>query len=153
MENFNIAYHCTTRQCEEGLGDKVAMRWIWAQLERQEYTFSDMDRLSNRFANVLGACGIDKGDVLFTFLPKSTEQFFAFLGSLKAECITGTLFSNFGEDALLDRLGDSCAKLIITRKSLYRKIERIRARLPALKAVILTMLTRMCQTMCSAGNA
>jgi acetyl-CoA synthetase len=135
---FNIGHICTGQQCERGLGDKVAMRWISPHFERQDYTFNDLDRLSNRFANVLNELGIHKGDVLFTFLPRSTEQFIAFLGSLKAECITGTLFSNFGEDALLDRLGDSGARLVITRKGLYRKIERIRSRLPALKAVILT---------------
>ncbi len=138
MDNFNIAYHCTTRQCEEGLGEKVAMRWISSAFERRDYTFAEMDRLSNQFANVLNGLGIVKGEVIFTFLPKTPEQFTAFLGSLKAECITGTLFSNFGDDALLDRLGASEAKLVITRKSLYRKIERIRDQLPALRTVILT---------------
>ncbi|MDA4677994.1 hypothetical protein NY593_15450, partial [Enterobacter asburiae] len=60
-----------------------------------------------------------------------------FLGTLKTQAICGTLFSNFGEDALLDRLGDSGAVGIITRKSLYKKIARIRQQLPALKFVIL----------------
>ena len=129
---------CTGKQCELGLGDKVAMRWITTHFERQDHTFGDLERNSNRFANILRELGINQGEVIFTFLPKSTEQFFAFLGSLKAECVTGTLFSNFGEDALLDRLGDSGARLVITRKSLYRKIERIRSQLPALKAIILT---------------
>jgi acetyl-CoA synthetase len=138
VDNFNIAYNCTTRQCEEGLGDKVALRWVSSYFDRQDYTFADLDRLSNRFANVLTSLGIGQGEVIFTFLPKSTEQFSAFLGGLKAECITGTLFSNFGDDALLDRLGASEARLIVTRKSLYRKIERIREKLPHLKFVILT---------------
>ena len=138
MDNFNIAYHCTTRQCEAGLADKIALRWISSAFERQEYTFSDLDRLSNRFANVLRNLGLAAGQVIFTFLPKAPEQFTAFLGSLKAECITGTLFSNFGDDALLDRLGASGARLVVTRRSLYRKIERIRDRLPELRAIILT---------------
>ena len=138
MENFNIAYHCTTRQCEAGQGDKVAMRWISSSFERRDYTFAEMDRLSSRFANALRSLGVEAGQVIFTFLPKAPEQFTAFLGSLKAECITGTLFSNFGDDALLDRLGASAAQLVITRKSLYRKIERIRAQLPALRTIILT---------------
>jgi len=141
MENFNIAYHCTTRQCQAGLGDKVAMRWISSTLERRDYTFAEMDRLSNRFANVLQTLGIQAGQVIFTFLPKTPEQFTAFLGSLKGECITGTLFSNFGDDALLDRLGASEAQLVVTRKSLYRKIARIRDQLPALRTVILTDAT------------
>jgi len=135
---FNIGHICTRQQCDLGLGDKVAMRWVSSHFERQDYTFNDMERLTNRFANVLSELGIGAGEVLFTFLPKSTEQFTAFLGSLKARCITGTLFSNFGEDALLDRLGDSGARLVVTKKSLYRKIERILSQLPALKAVILT---------------
>ena len=135
---YNIGHICTRRQCEAGLGDKLAMRWVSSRFERRDYTFADLERSSNRFANVLQGLGLEAGDVLFTFLPKSVEQFFAFLGSLKARCITGTLFSNFGEDALLDRLGDSRARLVVTRKSLYRKIERIRGQLPDLKLVILT---------------
>lgn len=137
-EQYNIGYHCTGRQCEAGLGSKVAMRWITPGFERNDFTFADLEALSNRFANVLSDLGIGRGDVIFTFLPKSTEQFSVFLGALKKECITGTLFSNFGEDALLDRLGDSSARLVVTKKSLYRKIDRIRDQLPALVFVILT---------------
>ncbi len=134
----NIGFICTGQQCDAGLGDKLAMRWISPRFERQDFTFSELDRFSNKFANILQSVGVGAGEVIFTFLPKSTEHFFAFLGSLKAQCITGTLFSNFGEDALLDRLGDSKARLVVTRKSLYRKIERIRDQLPHLKTVILT---------------
>jgi acetyl-CoA synthetase len=138
MENFNIGYHCTGKQCELGRGGKVAMRWIGTDFERRDYTFDDLNRTTNQFANALAGLGVRRGEVLFTFLPKSPEQFVAFLGSLKAECITGTLFSNFGEDALIDRIGASEACLLVTRKSLYRKIEKVRDRLPALRMVILT---------------
>lgn len=134
----NIGHICTRQQCEAGLGDKLAMRWISARFEHQEFTFADLERHSNRFANCLDSLGIGQGEVIFTFLPKSPEQFWAVLGGLKSRCITGTLFSNFGEDALLDRLQDSGARLLVTRKSLYRKVERIRDRLPRLQAVILT---------------
>lgn len=140
MENLsfnNIAIACTSQQCQRGLGNKTAMRWIGANDVSIDYTFSDLDRESNRFANVLGKFGVIEGDIFFTFLPKMPEQFFAFLGTLKAQAVCGTLFSNFGEDALLDRLGDSGAIGIITRKSLYKKIARIREQLPALKFVIL----------------
>lgn len=137
-DQFNVGYLCTGRQVEDGLGDKVAMRWISSRFERQDYTFADLDRLSNCFANVLAGLGLGKGEVIFTFLPKASEQFVAFLGGLKAECITGTLFSNFGDDALLDRLGASKARLVVTRKQLFRKIERIRDKLPDLQIVILT---------------
>lgn len=132
---YNVAHICTRQQCERGLADKVAMRWISAHKERQDYTFADLEIESNRFANALKQLGFMHGDVFFTFLPKLPEQFFAFLGSLKMQLITGTLFANFGEDAILDRLGDSEAKGLITKKSFLKKISAIRAHLPALKYI------------------
>ncbi len=134
---YNIGEVCTSFQCERGLSSKIAMRWINAHGDRTDFTFADLDAESNRFANAITSLGIGKGDIFFTFLPKMPEQFFAFLGTLKVQAVTGTLFSSFGEDALLDRLGDSRAVGIITRKSLYKKIARIREQLPALKHIIL----------------
>ena len=50
---YNIGHICTRQQCEQGLGDKRAFRWISAHQERINYTFGDLDRESNRFANAL----------------------------------------------------------------------------------------------------
>lgn len=134
---YNIGHLCTTRQCQLGRGQKVAMRWISAQQESTDYTFADLDVESNRFANLLKGLDVLPGEVFFTFLPKMPEQFFAFLGTLKRQAVCGTLFSNFGEDALLDRLGDSRAVGIITKKSFLRKINRVWEQLPDLRFVIL----------------
>lgn len=135
---YNIGHICTRQQCESGLGDKVAFRWISVHQERTSYTFNDLDSKSSRFANVLQSLGFVAGDILFTFLPKSPEQFFSFLGALKLQVICGTLFSNFGDEAILDRLGDAKAKGIVTKKSLLKKIMRVRDQLPALQYIIVT---------------
>lgn len=134
---YNIGHICTRQQCDLGMANKVAMRWLPAKGASCDYTFRDLDQQSNRFANTLGQLGLVEGEVLFTFLPKLPEQFFAFLGSLKMRLITGTLFANFGEDALLDRLGDAKAKVVVTKKSLAKKIIKIRSQLPALRYIIL----------------
>ncbi|HTP65433.1 MAG TPA: AMP-binding protein [Geobacteraceae bacterium] len=133
---YNIGHICTAQQCELGRGDKVAMRWISASHERRDYTFRELDLLSNRFANVLQELGFSASDIVFTFLPKMPEQFFAFLGTLKIRAIAGTLFANFGEEALLDRLGDSKAGCIVTKKSFVRKLNKIRGELPSLRCII-----------------
>lgn len=133
---YNIGHICTAQQCQVGRASKVAMRWIPTVGERINYTFSDLDVQSNKFANLLKGVGMGPGDILFTFLPKLPEQFFVFLGALKLQVITGTLFSNFGDEALLDRLGDAGAKAIVTRKSLLKKVQRVRPQLPELKYVI-----------------
>ena len=58
----NIGYACTTLQCDNGLNNKVAMRWIDVHSCRTDYTFGDLERQSNSFANVLTYLGIGKGD-------------------------------------------------------------------------------------------
>lgn len=137
QSQFNIGHICTRQQCDLGRSDKVAMRWISSHEKRCDYTFGELERQSNRFANALTSQGIREKDIFFTFLAKMPEQFFAFLGTLKAQAVCGTLFSNFGDDALLDRLGDSGAVGIITSKSLYKKVARIRQQLSSLRFIIL----------------
>ena len=133
---YNIGYLCTEYLCNNGRGDKDAFRWIPAQGESCRYSFNDVNEQSDTFANVLQGLGFSVGDVFFTFLPKCPEQFFCFLGALKHRTICGPLFSNFGDEALLDRLGDSGAKGIITKKSLLKKLKRIHSQLPALEYIL-----------------
>ncbi|HOP41493.1 MAG TPA: AMP-binding protein [Geobacteraceae bacterium] len=132
----NMGYLCTGKQCAAGNADKVAMRFIVPSLERHDYTFKDLDVLSNRFANVLAKLGFAKGDSFFTFLPKAPAQFIAFLGALKHEVVVGTLFSNFGEEAILDRLGDAGAAGVITKRSFVKKIAAVRSKMPRLRYIL-----------------
>src|SRR5512133_872634 len=134
----NIGWACSGRQCALGNGDKVAFRFLSPDLPRREYTFSALHAESNRAANALLALGLAPGDTFFAFLPKSPDQFFAFLGALKACIQVGTLFSNFGGDALADRLRDAGGIAVLTRKSLLRKLLAVRERIPSLRAILVT---------------
>ncbi len=137
---YNIGHICTRQQCEAGLADRVAMRWIAPNLARQDYTYLDLERFSNRAANLLADLGVEPGDRVFTFLPRMPELYFAFLGALKHQAVAGALFANFGEDALLDRLGDSAARVLVTKRSFLRKIRAIWPSLPALEKVLVVDL-------------
>ena len=132
---YNIGHICTRQQYELGRGNKLAMRYISPAMEKSDYTFYDLEKLTNKFANILKSFDFLPGDVLFTFLPKIPEQFIAILGGLKCKVIVGTLFSNVGEETLFDRLDDSKAKGIITKKSFLRKLLPFKERLPALKYI------------------
>ena len=134
---YNIGYLCTSRQVENGLGDKIALQLISPDLNQQCFTFLDLDRKTNQFANILKEYGFISGDRLAILLPKCLEQFIAFLGSLKAQVVVVSLFSNLGEDAIIDRLMDSGAKAIITKNSLFRKISKRINQLPHLENIIL----------------
>lgn len=132
---FNSAYYCTQYQCEIGNKDKIAFVWIDSN-KRYEFTFNDLNIESNIFANILRKLNIQKGDTVFTFLPKIPEIFFSFLGTLKNQSIICPLFSNFGDDSLFDRLIDSNVKLLVTKKSLLKKVLRIKDKISTLKYIL-----------------
>jgi acetyl-CoA synthetase len=113
------------------------MRWVTPELDAIDTTYAQLDRESNRVAQVLIGLELRPQDRVAVYLPKSPEVFFCILGIIKAGGIACPLFSNFGEDALLDRLGDSGTRFVITRKSLSRKLSKIWDQLPALAAVLL----------------
>ena len=133
---FNLAYFCTKYQCETGNGGHIAVRWVFPDASRKSITFQDFENGSNQCANILTNLNVSDGDKIFTFLPKSPELYYFFLGILKTKAVAGILFSNFGEEALLDRLGDSRAKLLLTNKGFLRKVKKIWQDLPALEKVI-----------------
>jgi acetyl-CoA synthetase len=137
---YNIGHICTRQQCDLGRAEKVAMRWISPNLDRADTTYLDLERASNRAANLLQALGVGVGERVFIFLPKMPEVYFSFLGILKIQAVAGVLFANFGEDALLDRLGDSAARVLITKRSFLRKIRAIWPSLPALEKVLVVDL-------------
>ena len=139
-DQYNIGHICTRQQVEAGRADRVAMRWITPTLARTDYTFLDLEQASNRAANLLLALGVNPGERVFIFLPKSPDLYFAFLGILKLQAVAGVLFANFGEEALLDRLGDAGARVLITKKSALRKIRDIWPKLPALEKVLVVDL-------------
>ena len=137
IRQCNIASLCTTIHCTRELGDRLAMRWVDADLNHKDYTFNDLEAESNRMANLLRQLGVQPGDRVAVFLPKLPEVFFGILGILKIQAIACPLFSNFGEDALIDRLGDAGVKVVISKKSLLRKLNNIREKIPTLQAIIL----------------
>lgn len=134
---YNIGHICTKLQCERGIADKIAMRWISPDMKRIDHTFQELEFQSNKCANVLKSLGLSKGDIIFTLLPKIPAQFFVLLGALKLQLVASPLFANFGEEAILDRMGDACAKALVTKKSFLKKITKIKDQLPHLKYIII----------------
>ncbi|MDU6180873.1 MAG: acetate--CoA ligase, partial [Staphylococcus lugdunensis] len=132
---INMVYECIDRHVDDGKGDKIALNY--KDNERQEqYTFSDIQHLSNQAANVLVEhANVQKGDRVFIFMPRTPELYFAFLGILKVGAIVGPLFEAFMEKAVTDRLANSEAKVVITTNKLLHRIPQ--EKLPHLKKIII----------------
>ncbi|WP_018756583.1 acetate--CoA ligase [Paenibacillus terrigena] len=130
----NMAYEAIDRHVEQGLGDKVALYYSDATRDEQ-YTFAEMKAKSNLFANVLRKHGIQRGERVFIFMPRTPELYFSLLGSLKVGAVVGPLFEAFMETAVKDRLEDSGAVAVVTTPALLGRVPR--EQLPDLKHVIL----------------
>ena len=130
----NIAYEAIDRHCEMGRKNKVALYYSDATRD-EKYTFLELKKLSNRFGNGLRNMGIEKGDRVFIFMPRSPELYVAVLGTAKIGAVVGPLFEAFMEGAVRDRLADSGAIAIVTTPELLKRVPL--KDLPELKHVIL----------------
>jgi acetyl-CoA synthetase len=136
-ELINIAHVAIDAHLKTDRKNKKALIWQGKKGDVEEYTFSDLSRLSNKFANVLiDQLGVRKGDRVFFFLERVPEIYIGILGTLKAGAVIGPLFSAFGPDAVKDRLEDSEAKVLVTSPSLKKKIADIIPQLPALQKIV-----------------
>ena len=110
--------------CENGRG------------ECAEYTFGDLQRLSNQLANVLVSFGLQKGDRVAILLPQRVETGVAHLAAWKAGALSLPLSILFGVDALKYRLQDSGARFVIASSEACEKLRALREDLPELHSII-----------------
>lgn len=136
-KRLNAAYNALDRNALGPRKNKVALYWEGENGERKKFTFLEIYFLANQFANFLKSLGVKKGDRVFFFLPRIPELFFGFLGTLKIGAVAGTMFSAFGPQAIEDRLANSSAKILVTNKNLYKRVEKVEKNLPNLKKIIL----------------
>jgi acetyl-CoA synthetase len=129
----NIVHEAIDRHVDEGRGNQTALLFT-DQETTLLYTFSDLSKLSSKFARGLKSLGIDKGDRVFMFMPRCPEIYIAILGTVRIGAIAGPLFEAFMEEAVKDRLADSGAVAIVTTSDLLSRIPM--EKLPDLKHVI-----------------
>lgn len=99
--------------------------------DSQRLTWREVDALTNRFANVLRARGLGKGDKVALFMPASAEAWIAFWGSAKAGCVTVPLNVMLDPDSLARLTADSDAVLVVADTGTEERLDALRGRLPA----------------------
>ena len=129
---YNIGVDACDRHAASGA---LALIHIDGEGGERRYTFEALRRLSNRFANVLTAQGLRRGDRVAVLLPQTPETAVAHLAAFKAGLISVPLFELFGPDALRFRLGDSGASALVTSRAGAEKVAELRDGLPRLTRV------------------
>jgi acetyl-CoA synthetase len=118
---LNVSYNCLDRHVEAGLGDRVAFHWRGEEGEEEEWTYADLLRDVQRFANALKSRGIGKGDVVGIYLPMIPEVVVAMLACARIGAPHNVVFGGFSAESVRERMEVSEAKALVTADGARRK--------------------------------
>lgn len=111
----NIVHNAIDRHLKTYRKNKLALIWQSEKgdLERT-FSYHALNREVTRFANIIKAMGVTKGDRVTIYLPRIPEIVFAMLACAKIGAVHSVVFGGFSVDALQGRIEDSQSKLVIT---------------------------------------
>ncbi len=118
---LNVSYNCLDRHIKTARKNKAALMWQGEPVdEARTYTYIELYHEVNKFANVLKAKGVKKGDRVVIYLPMIPELPIAMLACARIGAIHAIVFGGFSADALRDRIQGSEAAVLITSDASYR---------------------------------
>ena len=118
---LNITENCLDRHLEK-VGDDVALIWEPNDPKEQEVrmTYKELHSEVCRFANVLKAKGVKKGDRVAVYMPMVPELTIGVLACARIGAVHSVVFAGFSSNALADRINDSQCVCVLTSDGMYR---------------------------------
>ena len=118
---INASVNALDRHVNEGRGDRVAFFFEGEPGDTRTITYSQLLTEVKKTANVLTELGIKDGDRVAIYMPMIPEAAIAMLACARIGAPHSVVFGGFSADALLSRIQDADAKLVITADGGYRK--------------------------------
>lgn len=111
---LNAAHNCIDRHLAKR-GDQVAIIWEGDDpKDAKSITYKEMHAEVCRFANVLKARGVKKGDRVTIYMPMIPEAAYAMLACARIGAIHSVVFGGFSPDSLAGRIEDCKSSIVIT---------------------------------------
>ncbi len=110
----NVAHNCIDRHLAKRAG-QTAIIWEGDDPSRSKHiTYGELHEQVCRFANVLKAQGVKKGDRVTIYMPMIPEAAYAMLACARIGAIHSVVFGGFSPDALAGRIEDAKSDVVIT---------------------------------------
>src|SRR5579871_3633045 len=110
----NVAHNCVDRHLA-ARGDQVAIIWEGDDpKDDRKITYRELHAEVSRFANVLKAHGVKKGDRVTIYLPMIPETAYAMLACARIGAIHSVVFGGFSPDSLAGRIEDAQSTIVLT---------------------------------------
>jgi len=117
---LNVSYNCLDRHLEKR-GNQVAIQWEGNEPgEERAITYKQLHEEVCKFANVLKAQGVQKGDRVCLYMPMVPELGIAALACSRIGAIHCIVFGGFSADALRDRIVNGEAKVLVVCDGTFR---------------------------------
>jgi acetyl-CoA synthetase len=110
----NIVHNALDRHLRTWRRNKVALLWEGENYDQRSYTYHQLAREVCRFASVLRAMGVRKGDRVTIYMGRIPEIVIAMLACAKIGAIHSVVYGGFSVEALHGRIEDSQSKVAIT---------------------------------------
>ncbi|MHA6728915.1 acetate--CoA ligase [Devosia sp. A369] len=111
---LNISANCIDRHLATR-GDEVAIIWEGDTPGTDEkITYKQLHERVCRFANVLKAQGVKKGDRVTIYMPMIPAASYAMLACARIGAVHSVVFGGFSPEALAGRIDDCQSKVVIT---------------------------------------
>ncbi|MEY3269557.1 MAG: acetate--CoA ligase, partial [Pseudomonadota bacterium] len=111
---LNVSANCLDRHLATR-GDTAAIIWEGDDpADARTITYRELHAEVCRFANVLKAQGVQKGDRVTLYLPMIPEAAMAMLACTRIGAIHSIVFGGFSPDSLANRIQDCDSRLVIT---------------------------------------
>ncbi|HHL73558.1 MAG TPA: acetate--CoA ligase, partial [Bacteroidetes bacterium] len=113
---LNVSYNCLDRHVLAGHGDKTALIWEGNDpAESKTFTYNELLEDVQKFANVLKAMGVKKGDRVCIYMQMIPQLPVAMLACTRIGAVHSIVFGAFSAESLRDRINDSACKVLITQ--------------------------------------
>ena len=140
-DDFNFAFDVVAKRGRHA--DKTALIAIDRTGENVvHHTYSDLDRLSNRFANALMTLGAEKGDFAFVMIPRIVEWYQVLLGCTKTGVVAMPGTNLLTAKDIEYRINRADARIAIVTAEHADKVEKIWKNCPSLEHLILVGAAR-----------
>ncbi len=112
---LNVSYNCLDRHLGTPIAKKKAIVWQGEDDSAvKEFTYEELHQEVCKFANVMKAKGIKKGDRVAIYMPMVPELAIVMLSCTRIGAIHSIIFGGFSADAIQGRVNDSDCKMLIT---------------------------------------
>ena len=122
---LNAAYNCLDRHLAGPRRNKVALIWEGEPGDSRVLTYQMLALEVGRCANALKQLGVNQGDRVAIYMPMVPEATIAMLACARIGAIHSVIFGGFSSEALVDRINDAEAKLVITADAGWRRGQKV----------------------------